>query len=110
MRSKDQAKTKVMEHIEWLEQQHGFKAKWIRVDEGREYLSEKLKPALTAKGIEIRQTAPYSQSQNGVSERVNHTLVEFAGREEFTQKFMGIRRKSSRLYPKSITDKGTTRR
>lgn len=78
MRSKDQAKTKVMEHIERLERQHGYKPKWIRIDEGRKYLNEKLKSALAAKGIEIRPTAPYSQSQNGVSERMNHTLVELA--------------------------------
>jgi transposase InsO family protein len=29
-------------------------------------------------GIEIQKTAPYSPSQNGVAERMNQTLVEFA--------------------------------
>jgi hypothetical protein len=67
-----------MEHVEWLERQYGYKPKWIRIDEGREYLNDKLKLALAAKGIETHQTAPYSQSQNGVSERMNRTLVELA--------------------------------
>jgi transposase InsO family protein len=43
-----------------LERQYGYKPKWIRIDEGREYLNDKLKLALAAKGIEIHQTAPYS--------------------------------------------------
>jgi transposase InsO family protein len=30
------------------------------------------------KGIEIQMTASYSPSQNGVAERMNHTLVELA--------------------------------
>ena len=38
MRTKDEAKFKVMEHIEWLEWQRGYKPKWIRVDEGTEYV------------------------------------------------------------------------
>jgi hypothetical protein len=48
------------------------------VDEGSEYLNAQLKSALAAKGIELQITAPYSQSQNGVSERMNRTLVELA--------------------------------
>jgi hypothetical protein len=78
MRTKDEAKFKVMEHIEWLEQQRSYKPKWIHVDEGTEYLNEKLRKALAAKGIEIHQMAPYSQSQNGISERLNWTLIELA--------------------------------
>jgi hypothetical protein len=49
-----------MEQVEWLEWQYGYKPKWISVNEGKEYLNEKLKSALTAKDIEIHQTAPYS--------------------------------------------------
>jgi hypothetical protein len=30
------------------------------------------------KGMEIQQTAPYSLSQNGIAERMNHILVELA--------------------------------
>jgi hypothetical protein len=58
VRTKDQAKTKVMEHVKWLEWQYGYKPKWIRVNEGKEYLNEKLKSALIAKDIEIHQTTP----------------------------------------------------
>jgi transposase InsO family protein len=78
LKTKDEAKTKVMDHIAWLERQHGLKPKWIRVDEGSKYLNAKLRSALAAKGIELHITAPYSQSQNGVSERMNRSLVELA--------------------------------
>jgi hypothetical protein len=78
MKNKNQAETKVLDHVGWLERQYGFKLKWIRVDEGGEYLSSRLKSALAEKGIELRTTAPYSPSQNGVAERLNRTLVELA--------------------------------
>ena len=31
-----------------------------------------------AQGIELQTTAPYSPSQNGIAEHMNHTLVELA--------------------------------
>jgi transposase InsO family protein len=61
-----------------LERQYSCKAKWIRVDEGREFLNAELKAALAKKGIELRAVTPYSQSQNGVAERLNRTIVELA--------------------------------
>jgi hypothetical protein len=67
-----------MEHVKWLERQYGYKPKWICVDEGKEYLNEKLKSALVAKDIEIYQTTPYSRLQNRVSEQMNCTLAGLA--------------------------------
>jgi hypothetical protein len=41
-------------------------------------VNEKLEKWCKEKGIEIRLTAPYSPSQNGVAERMNRTLVELS--------------------------------
>jgi hypothetical protein len=35
MQTKDQAKTKVMEHVEWLKHQYRYKPKWICMDKGK---------------------------------------------------------------------------
>jgi transposase InsO family protein len=48
------------------------------MDCGKEFVNEKLKMWCNERGIEIRFTAPYSPSQNGVAEWMNWTLVELA--------------------------------
>ena len=52
--------------------------KALRADRGGEYLSDKFKHYLTECGIRSESTAAYSPQQNGVSERLNRTLVEAA--------------------------------
>lgn len=64
----EEVKFKVIEYIRWIERQYGAKPKWIRVDEGKEYLNDSLKKWLASEGIELNPTAPYSPSQNRVSE------------------------------------------
>jgi transposase InsO family protein len=56
----------------------GRKPKGIQMDCGKEFVNEKLKTWCNERGIEIRFTAPYSPSQNGVAERMNRTLVKLA--------------------------------
>ena len=56
----------------------GRKPRAIRVDRGKEFLSDQLKDWCEERGIEIQLTAPYSPSQNGIAERMNRTLVELA--------------------------------
>ena len=48
----------------------------IKIDRGKEFLNEALKTFLDIEGLDIQATAPYSPSQNGIAERMNHTLVE----------------------------------
>ena len=48
--------------------------KAIRIDQGKGFL--KLESWFTENGLDLQKTAPYSQSQNGVAERMNRTLVE----------------------------------
>ena len=50
----------------------------IKIDRGTEFLNQPMKTWCDERGIELHLTAPYSPSQNGVVERMNHTLVELA--------------------------------
>ena len=55
-----------------------MKIKALRADRGGEYMSEEFKSYLKECGIKSELTAAYSPQQNGVSERLNRTLVEAA--------------------------------
>jgi len=52
--------------------------KIILVDNGTKYINADLITWCKDKGIKIQQTAPYSPQQNGMSERLNQTLMELA--------------------------------
>ncbi len=78
MRSKDEAFTRICEYIARIEKKFGKTPTWIRFDNGKELINEKLKKWAAEKGIIIEATAPYSPSQNGVAERFNRTLLELA--------------------------------
>ena len=56
----------------------GLKIGALRTDNGGEYISIELKEYLKHKGIRHDLTVPYNPEQNGVSERLNHTLMEAA--------------------------------
>ena len=62
----------------WAEKQTGNKIKTLRSDGGGEYDSGQFKRVLQQQGIVRQVSAPYSQQQNGVSERWNRTVVESA--------------------------------
>jgi hypothetical protein len=59
----------------WAENQTGCKIKAIRTDGGGEYHKE-MEALLKGTGIEHQETAPYSPQSNGVSERMNRTLMD----------------------------------
>jgi transposase InsO family protein len=50
----------------------------FRTDGGGEYLSNDFIDFLSGDGIQRQTSAPYSQQQNGVSERYNRTVMEMA--------------------------------
>ena len=56
----------------------GRNPKGIQIDCGKEFINEKLENWCKERGMEIRYTAPYSPSQNGIAEWMNHTLVELS--------------------------------
>ena len=64
---------------EWkslVENLSGHKVKKLRTDNGGEYTSTEFESHLKDEGIEHQYTIPKTPEQNGVSERMNRTLVE----------------------------------
>jgi hypothetical protein len=72
---KGDATHKVKDYISSLKV-HGKIPRMIRCDEGSKFLSRDLTNWLKQEGITLQTTVAYSPSQNGVAERMNHTLVE----------------------------------
>jgi Integrase core domain. len=66
------------EYRAWAEKQTGFEIKTIRTDGGKEYHAE-MEANLKGTGIEHQSTAAYSSQSNGVSERMNRTLMDMVG-------------------------------
>lgn len=56
----------------------GRKPKFIRSDNGVEYVNRQFVEYLQHEGIQQHKTAPYTPQQNGVAERKNRTLIEMA--------------------------------
>lgn len=50
----------------------------FRYDNDREYISVEFKTECEKKGIRIKYTIPYTPQQNGVAERMNRTIIEWA--------------------------------
>lgn len=50
----------------------------LRCDNGGEYVNEEMQFVCDKKGIQIERTVPYTPQQNGVSERLNRTIMEKA--------------------------------
>jgi len=76
-KEKSEATQTVINHLTRLPTQDR-KPKAINIDRGKEFINEKLETWCNEHGIEIRLTAPYSPSQNGVAERMNRTIEELA--------------------------------
>src|SRR5882724_9737193 len=60
----------------WLKTQHGTKIKQLHSDRSGEYLSNEFDAHLATHGIERRLTIHDTPQENGVAERLNHTLLE----------------------------------
>ena len=78
MKRKSEAFEKFKEFKASVETESGMKIKAIRADRGGEYLSEVFQCFLKESGIQPQFTAAYSPQQNGISERLNRTLIEAA--------------------------------
>ena len=59
-----------------IQTQLGYKIQRIRADNALEYKSNSWNGFIKEKGIIMEFTAPYSPEQNGISERLNRTLIE----------------------------------
>jgi len=58
-----------------VEKLHGKPIQKLRTDGGGEYTSNEFCHFLHAEGIEARSTTPNTPQSNGVSERVNRTII-----------------------------------
>jgi hypothetical protein len=78
MKAKSEAPAKFKEYVAKVEKQHPKKKVCrIRVDGGGEYGSrEKFLEYLAEEGIVREVSAPYSQQQNGLSERCNRSVMD----------------------------------
>lgn len=76
------SKAEVFERfVEWkahVERQSKHKLKILRTDNGGEYTSNQFQQYLKKLGIRHEKTVPKTPEQNGVSERLNRTIVESA--------------------------------
>ena len=59
-----------------MEKSSGRMVKTLRTDNGGEYTSTEFASYLTGEDIRHEVTIPHTPQQNGVAERLNHTLVE----------------------------------
>ena len=78
LKSKDEVFEKFQDWKQMAEKHTGRKLKTLRTDNGGEYVSTKFTRLLKNEGIRHERTVPKTPEQNGVSERMNRTLVEMA--------------------------------
>ena len=78
LKTKDEALHKFKEYVNQMENFTNNKVKSVRSDNGGEYISNAFLEYCAEKGIHHEFSNPYTPEQNGVSERLNRTLMESA--------------------------------
>lgn len=78
LRQKSEALEKFKEFKATFEKESGESIKALRADRGGEYTSKEFRNYLKKHGIRTEFTAAHTPQQNGVSERMNRTLMEAA--------------------------------
>lgn len=78
LKSRDEVPGKISDLDALIETQFGTRIKALRVDNAKEYTQGAAKSYTDKRGIRLEPTTPYSPEYNGVSERLNRTLVEHA--------------------------------
>jgi transposase InsO family protein len=77
LKTKDQAAQIIKNYLTYLKT-HNKPPCAICTDRGCKFLNDQLRSWCQGKGIKMQTTAPYSPSQNGIMEHMNHILVELA--------------------------------
>lgn len=85
MKNKACVKQELINYCTYINTQYDRWPKRIRSDNAAEY--EGTRSWLEGKGIQLQPSAPHSPQQNGVSERMNRTLLELAKVMRFEKKF-----------------------
>jgi transposase InsO family protein len=78
LKSKSEVFMKFIDFKNLVENQTGLKIKALRSDGGGEYVNQQMSNFLKVNGIIHQISIPYNPQQNGLSERVNRTVVEKA--------------------------------
>lgn len=78
LKAKSDVYQKFIDFVVFAENQTGRKIKTLRSDNGGEYCNGRMRDFLKSKGIQHQTSAPYTPQQNGMSERMNRSLVEKA--------------------------------
>ena len=78
LKTKDQVFKRFLEWKAMVENDSGRKLKVLRSDNGSEYTGKQFQEYLKSEGVRHELTVPKTPQQNGVAERLNHTLVEMA--------------------------------
>lgn len=78
MASKDQVLHIFREYEALVTAHFGSRISRLRTDNGGEFVNDEMQRFCRNKGIAMETTIPYSPQQNGVSERMNRTLMERA--------------------------------
>lgn len=76
IKKKDQVLQKFKEYVAAVENQHGKKVKVLRSDNGGEYVSAVFAEYCISRGIKQEFSVPRTPEQNGISERMNRTIME----------------------------------
>ena len=76
LKLKSEVLSKLIELKALVEKSTGHLLKAIRTDNGGEYLSTEFQQFLKSEGVRHERTVPRNPERNGVSERMNRTLIE----------------------------------
>ena len=71
LQNKGEAAQQIKEHVTKIKQKFGKAPTYMRADNGKELINDKIIKFCKEEGITIEATAPYSSSQNGVAEQFN---------------------------------------
>lgn len=78
LESKDEAGDFTKEIIHLIEKQTENNVKFLKSDNGGEYVNRSVGGYFKDKGIKHDVTIPYTREQNGLAERINHKIQEIA--------------------------------
>lgn len=78
LKTKDQAFAKFKQWCVSTKNKMECKLKYLRTDNGPEFLSKEFTDFWKEKGISIHRTVKYTPQQNGLAERMNKSLLENA--------------------------------
>ncbi|KAL0537750.1 hypothetical protein IC582_026735 [Cucumis melo] len=76
LKQKDEAFGKFLEWKKQVENQTGRKVKYLRTDNGLEFVNNKFNQFCKSEGITRHFTVTYTPQQNGLAERFNRTIME----------------------------------